>query len=205
MRRHHHAARASWHVRLVVLALCAVGLWPLGLVRPAAAYVDYPQSWKVIAAPGGMAQVVTGQQGELSFNGLVFLTQACDPAHGCNEWEQSQEYYIGPQGRAYFTYRNLHNHECLSHTAGMLITEPCVWANESQWWSIQAHTFSNPCPPSSPLCLPTSSTQHLFSPWDKPYEVATSEYGLLILHPRVGTLGSPAQHLLIYHQPKAPW
>lgn len=203
MRRHYHAARASWRVRVVVLLLGAVGLWHPALGSPAAAAApasaETPFTWKTIVAPGGRAKVVMGQTGPLSFNGLVFL-EGCVPDNACNDWEQSTASYLGPGGRRYYTYRNVRNGECLSHTAGLLFTAPCVWADESQWWSIQVVAI--PCPPSV-ICLPL--IYQLFSPWDSPGEVATSENGILVLHPVVGPIGSPAQHLWIYHVPTLPW
>ena len=167
---------------------------------PAAATAPYidddPKSWLTISAKGGVAQVIIGEGGFLDFSGLVVLS-GCVPYHDCNDWERSTESYLGPEERDYHTYHNVRNGECLSHTAGLLVTEPCKWEYENQWWSIQTVTI--PCPPSVPLCLPL--IYHLFSPWNVPGLMATSENGLLVLQPRVGSTGSAAQRLLIVHIP----
>lgn len=183
---------------LVVLGIAAAAL---GAAQPAQAstattvYGDF-----TITAPGGWANVSVGG----FLDGMVYLQPSAPSYLTSNIWVLSPDSYV-LGGRTYFQYRSLLNNKCLSHTSDLLVTIPCVWGDNSQWWAAEwVHLGYEPCPPSSPNCLPIPIDAQLLMPWDQSNTVATSSNGLLILTPRVGSLGSNAQHLHIFYQPAPP-
>jgi hypothetical protein len=198
--KQHLAKAVAERCGYVVGVVFAAGL--LSVVLAGHASAEQPSNWETISGPGGIARVIMGQQGPLDFNGFVSL-QGCDGGAywNCNDWVRSTVNYIGPGSRKYHTYQNVRNGECLANVVGVVVTQPCVWADTSQWWSAQSVVVTVPC---TGPCLPQSNTHWLLSPWNQPNDVATIQSKLLMLTPRVGTLGSPAQRLDIGHLSPPP-
>jgi hypothetical protein len=74
---------------------------------------------------------------------------------------------------------------------------PCNWNDYSQWWSVEpvllGYTPIPPCSGCPPFMVPKWAD--LMTSWTAPTKLITNESSLAVLRPRVGTLGSPAQHL----------
>jgi hypothetical protein len=188
--------------RIARSVLLTVGLAAGSLVAaqaPAQAAIVFGDV--TIAAGSTFANVQIGG----FLDGVVYLDHSGVNYATSNLWNKSTDSYIGPGGYRYIQYRNLLNNRCLSHDGALLMSVPCVWSDNSQWWAVQdLHLGSQPCPPSIPDCLPIAVVGQFLRPWDDWTKVATMQDDLLVLNPPVGATGSTAQHLHVFHAPALP-
>jgi hypothetical protein len=164
-----------------------------------------PGTSTAISGPGGKATVTGGDW----FGFVVVMDPNLPNSDSSNKWHQSTEAYTR-DGLVYRTYRHIGTGDCLSHmpvneAGGLLITEPCVWSDNSQWWAVDHVLFQvPPCPPDVwPFCPPHKYVDILI-PWDAPERAATVRTGVLELHMRGGAVGTAAQRLSVQPFPKLP-
>ncbi|GLI01284.1 hypothetical protein Pa4123_65600 [Phytohabitans aurantiacus] len=103
------------------------------------------------------------------FAGLVRTDTSLNSAR----WDRLSDSYVGPSGLTYYRYRHFLTGECLSHAAGILLTEKCVWADESQWWGV----YYEPTIPhltDEPSAAPAPIKPRVLKPWDAPSMAASA-------------------------------
>jgi hypothetical protein len=180
-------------VRVVAAALLTAGVVTPLSAAPASAYIDPPGY--TIFAPTGWADAEIGGW----FDGLVYLRHEPAAWNVSNKWMWGTETYVGPGGQKYAQLRHMASNRCLSHTADLLFVEPCVWADNSQWWATEDYAI--PCPG---ICNPVRWS--VMKPWDQPTTVVTDEHNdILTLRPKVGASGSANQKVNVVHLPAPPW
>ena len=168
---------------VVTFVATVLGIVTAGTATAGAVYGN----WSISAPYAG--QMNDSQGGW--FDGLVYFdsSSATKPYN----WVRFSSPYVGPGNATYYQWKDVDSGRCLSHTGEYLVAEPCVWADNSQWWAVTTvQTGTNPVPPGG---LPWPILKNLMMPWDAPTSVITQQDGLALLKPKLGTIGSTAQHL----------
>jgi hypothetical protein len=170
-----------------------------------AAADDFAGTPTAISGLGGKATVAGGD----FLGNVVFMDPSLPNSPISNQWIQSDEAHTRPSdGLVYRRYRSTVTGDCLSHlpvnpSGGLLITEPCMWLDNSQWWAVDHELFQVPPCPHWPLCPPSVFVDILI-PWDEPGRAATVQDTVLVLHWRGGALGTAAQRFAVQPFPKLP-
>lgn len=204
--RHTLARAAAMVLGVVILTGVAAGTAHAdesGRTTPSAAITSLTPGIPVAIQGNGL---YTNAVTDGWFAGLVYLDPNLPWRPSTNLWVPGSEVYLGPGGMTYQQIR-FKGGQCLSHqpvysaTEGMLMIEPCVLSNNSQWWAVDHRWLYTPPCPTPPFCSP-SVFADLLVPWDASERAATVQDGLLLLRPRSGPTGSPAQRLTITSIPK---
>ncbi|MFC7546706.1 hypothetical protein [Plantactinospora sp. GCM10030261] len=112
-----------------------------------------PTTWLNIIEPGGL------------FEGLPYVDGTPATAAASNQWVRSTDSYIGPGGHRYYQYKNVRNNYCLKHSSGLVITTPCVWGDNSQWWGLAVQwVIPHVAEPGSAIQSPVNL--YRWVPWD---------------------------------------
>jgi len=179
--------------RVLVAGLVAAGLSVAVAPTAAQAYIDPYPDRVAFFTPHGWASAQIGGD----WDGIVIIQHTYPAYDVAQKWKWSKESYV-LNGSRYYNLRDVDTNECLSHIYGLLLTEPCVFNDNSQWWATEEHSIPCAWP-----CLPVK--WHLVKSWDFPDLVVTDTDGLLMLQARVGTTGSAAQRMEVRHIPAPPW
>lgn len=172
------------------LAGLAAGLAPAVATAPSAAAAPVYGNWEIL--PKGSPGVVTQSVGGW-FDGLVYNDTSGNLATPY-QWMEHDTWVSG-SGVKYVMYAHVGTGKCLSHDGTYLFTEPCVWGDNSQWWTKkQVFLGYNPVPPGH---LPSPILADLVLPYDKPTKAMTLANGLMTLTPLAGATGGAGQRFTV--------